>query len=147
MHLDLSDGLEWAFTAKYTLFSWTNVFGVSLNIPFIMYKYIFWKKHFPVFCMQFFSVRTSFGFIQGPIIYLNHQKIRPRPKSWLTKYIMQAECISFHPYVDQMNNFVWSHFKLRLKASNYFTLNSFQKAFNDELQIMEQNYLKMTLTR
>ena len=53
----------------------------------------------------------------------------------------------FYPYDDQKNNMVWSILKLRLKTRTIFTFGGFQKAFYDEVQIMEYNYFKMTLTR
>ena len=62
----------------------------------------------------------------------------------LINYITQAEYILFNPYVDQGNNLVWSILKLRLKTRKICTLNSFQKAINEELQIMEQTYFKLT---
>ena len=62
-------------------------------------------------------------------------------------YVTQARCIFFNPYNDQNNNMIWSIFKLRLKTRTIFTFSGFQKAFYDEVQIMEHNYFKMTLTR
>ena len=59
---------------------------------------------------------------------------------------LQVECISFNPIADQMNILVWSILKRRLQTRTVLTLKWFQKAFNDEFQIMEQNYLKIKLS-
>ena len=42
---------------------------------------------------------------------------------------------------------VWSKLKLKLKTRTIFTLSGFQKAFYGEVQIIEHNFFKMTLTR
>ena len=42
---------------------------------------------------------------------------------------MQAECLFFTPYADQLNKLAWNIFKLKLKTCTIFTINGFQKAF------------------
>lgn len=65
----------------------------------------------------------------------------------MINYEMKAGCISFNPCTDQMNNMIWSILEIRLKRRSFFTFGGFQKAFYNELQIMEHNLFKMTLTR
>ena len=60
-------------------------------------------------------------------------------------YVTQVRCISFHPNDDQKNNMVWRILKLRSKTRKMFTLGGFQKAFYDEVQIMEHTYFKMSI--
>ena len=43
-----------------------------------------------------------------------------------------------------MNYIVWSILNLKLNKRTIFTLSGFQKTFNDELQLVENNYFKMT---
>ena len=59
--------------------------------------------------------------------------------------ITHAECKYMILYADQMNNLVWGILKLWL--SNFFKFTGFHKAFKDELQIMNQKYFNMALTR
>ena len=61
-------------------------------------------------------------------------------------FVTQAECISVNSYADQMNKMGWTILKLRLKTRTIFAFIGFQKALNDELQIMEHKYFKMTPT-
>ena len=54
----------------------------------------------------------------------------------LIKFVTQAGFVSVNSYADQMNKMVWRILKHRLKTRTIFTFYGFQKALNEELQIM-----------
>ena len=107
---------------------------INIMFPFILYACSFGMN------LMWFSTST-------------HRLLKPPKNIKIIKkilgqsYVTKVRYIFFNPYDDQKNNMVWSKLKLRLKTRTIFTFSGLQKAFYDEVQIMEHNYFKMTLTR